>query len=177
MVEPYLILTRHKGEGLITTSIGDIEASSQSMIIQSTFQIHIMQKAFIERLGFEECKSLMYEIGYQSGRETALLTFDYLDKNESDYWDFWVKAVEETGGGWFKVIDMDLNKEKKKANLRIKNSYLTRHLKKTDNPSCGFISGFFNGTLEVVWGADLVTREMTCESMGDPHCEFLTERY
>ncbi len=177
MVEPYLILTRHKGEGQISTRIDDIEKSRQSMIIQSTYQIHVLMESFKERLGLEEFSSLLYEAGYRSGKESAILTYNYLNNNESDFWDFWIKAVEETGGGWFKVLNLDLDDEKKKAKLRIKNSFLTRHLKKSNNPSCWYISGYFNGTLEAVWGADLVTREKKCESMGDPYCEFHTEGY
>ncbi|MHA1648639.1 MAG: V4R domain-containing protein [Candidatus Helarchaeota archaeon] len=127
-----------------------------------------------ESISFETFKSLINSMDdllghgtdailYESGRKFAiyLTPFGYSLKDVVERLSKWV------GGTWTVIKDND------ESIVRIVNNPICKSLaQRRTKPSCHVISGALAKIKEESTGAQYIVEEVSCESKGDPYCEF-----
>lgn len=73
-------------------------------------------------------------------------------------------------GGWGKT-EINIDQKKKMGVITIKNNVIARH-KKTKEPSCHFLTGYFKGLSEMLFGIETECSETNCVAKGDLACKF-----
>lgn len=102
---------------------------------------------------------------YESGRKFAiyLTPFGYSLSEVVDKLAIWI------GGQWTVI------KDNEESIVRIKNNPVCKGIV-SERPTCHVISGALAKIKEESTGARYFVKEVTCESKGDNHCEFLIKK-
>ena len=75
--------------------------------------------------------------------------------------------------GWFKVVQIHWNEEKKEKTITLDNSAEAGSLGKKDKPSCHCTSGLLSGIVSSAFNIRVFGKEIKCKSNGYQYCEFV----
>ena len=73
---------------------------------------------------------------------------------------------------WGEIIFSEVNYEKKKGSITVKNSFEARK-GKSETPICNFLTGYLEGFLSEVLDETITVEEKKCKSQNHSHCDFI----
>jgi len=175
------IKVKSKRKGLIKKEVkhdpskGEVFFQGISSIILVLGWTGIYQKKFEDTIGptsrsiiYDECKkTTLKAIGTLT--KTLVKIFGKLTVGMS--LKKLVDQIPERGWGVGKVISVD--KDKPALTIQIKNCFNHKYYGKTDKPACYSFAAIAAAGGEIIFNRPMVCKEVMCESLGDPYCEFI----
>ncbi len=134
-----------------------------------------MQKDVEECFG-EQARAMLYSAGVRAGKESARILLDEWEERGMDF----LKRLSEfycsEGVGWFKIKKIKIDPQKQSGCIQIEQSFIAEEYGPSDRPVCDFLSGYFAGILEKIFGGQFSCNETKCVAKGDSCCEFMFEK-
>lgn len=124
----------------------------------------------------EQARALFYDAGVRAGRESAKVLLEEWKERGTDFLARLKEFYSSEGVGWFKIREINVNQPKHEGYIRIEQSFIAEEYGRSERPVCDFLSGYFAGVLEQVFGGEFSCSETKCIAKGDPLCEFRFER-
>jgi len=124
----------------------------------------------------EQARAMFYDAGVRAGKESAKILLEEWEERGMDFLKQLSKFYCSEGVGWFKIKEINIDPQKERGYIRIEQSFIAEEYGPSDRPVCDFLSGYFAGVLEEVFGGQFYCNETKCFAKGDPCCEFMFER-
>jgi predicted hydrocarbon binding protein len=131
----------------------------------------------VEAIIGNEASVVFYEAGIRAGKNSTKVLLEEWEERGREFLKRWGDFYKSAGVGWFKLEEIEVDFEKRNGYIRIKQSFIAEEYGSSDRPVCHFLSGFFVGVLEEIFGEKLMGKQIKCISKGDPYCEFQFEKY
>ena len=137
----------------------------------------------------DEAGGVLYDAGIHSGKcSTRILQANWKERGE-DFIKKWTEFYGAAGVGWFRIKELNVDLKTGVGNIIIRRSIFADDIilpcestfndksKKSNDPSCHFLAGFFVGVFETLTGQKIECEEIKCVKKKDPHCEFQLTNY
>jgi hypothetical protein len=124
----------------------------------------------------EQARAMFYDAGVRAGRKSTSVLLEEWEERGMDFLKRLKGFYSSEGVGWFKIREIDVNPQKQRGYIRIEQSFIAEEYGSSDKPVCDFLSGYFVGIMEKVFGGQFSCNETKCIAKGDPYCEFIIER-
>ncbi|HDI52916.1 MAG TPA: hypothetical protein ENF89_02060 [Candidatus Bathyarchaeota archaeon] len=135
-----------------------------------------LQRGVEDLLG-EEASAAFYDAGIKAGRNSTRVLREEWGVEGLEFLRLWGEFYASKGVGWFKLTQIQVDEERKKARLRVEQSFIAEEYGRSDRPICHFLCGFYSGVFQELYGGRWICEETRCRAQGAPYCEFKLERY
>ena len=123
-----------------------------------------------EELGKKAGESLLYHLGYATGRKLHSIYAAPLKVNEIEEGVILLKALVR-GERWGEITDYEIKEDKVIIKLE-KLWECEIHKNKTNTPSGNYLKGILTGFFRSLLGREPIVEETKCIAIGDPYCQF-----
>ena len=137
----------------------------------------------------DEAGGVLYDAGIHSGKcSTQILLYNWKEKGK-EFIKKWEDFYGSAGVGWFRIKKINIDLKTGVGNIIIRRSIFADDIilpcestfneksKKSKDPSCHFLAGFFVGVFETITGQKIECEEVKCVKKGDTCCEFELSNY
>ncbi len=161
-----------KGEGWIHFRFhGGPQVRVNRVVLLGTGTFIELQKGAEELLG-KQSDAVFYDAGIRSGREGWYALHTELKEQGDVLIRKMFSFAEESGLGWFRVKDLNIDSEEKRGSVTVSHSFIAHTYGKVEKPVCHFIAGFIAGFVSSAWGVDVTCNETVCSAVGGDLCVF-----
>ena len=159
---------------------GQINLGQYRMLLLHTETMDVLRKELIESLGVERARGLFIRMGYESGRNDAILA-KKLRPNASDFESFSIGPQLHKLEGIVKVTPLNVEMELKNGSFHgeflWENSYEAQtHISRfgiAQEPVCWMQIGYASGYTSTFMGKFILYKEMDCTGCGDKFCRIV----
>ena len=159
---------------------GQINLDQYRMLLLHTETMGVLRKELIDSLGVERARGLFTRMGYESGRNDAILA-KKLKPNVSDFESFSIGPQLHKLEGIVKVTSLNVEMELRTGSFcgefLWENSYEAQtHINQfgiAQEPVCWMQIGYASGYTSTFMGKFILYKEMECTGCGDKFCRII----